>query len=105
MRWVVVEMPTLLPTAGRTRIATGLPCSRGSCGNADPFIVSNRVWTHSRGLGQSRLSRFKLPELFSLDALALTVRLRLGYSEESSGLQARRSRLRLWPEARRFWLQ
>ena len=28
-------------------------CSRGSWENADLFIVSNRVWTHPRRLGQS----------------------------------------------------
>jgi hypothetical protein len=27
-------------------------CSRGSWQNTDPFIMSNRVWTHARRLGQ-----------------------------------------------------
>ena len=42
-------------------------CSRGSRENADPFIVSNRVWTHPRRLGQA-------PERRALEPLFCTMR-------------------------------
>ena len=40
-----------LQRARRTDSVTRL-CSRGSWQNTDPFIMSNRVWTHARRLGQ-----------------------------------------------------